>query len=63
MRGHDSWIKISRYPYEEYRRRYSAAVVEVTVPGAVPDVLTHTVQVEHVRPSPDRSRLCGVIGA
>ncbi len=34
VRGHESWVPISRYPYDEYRRKYKGvALVEVTVPG------------------------------
>jgi hypothetical protein len=39
-RGHNSWLPISRYPYDDYRRKYKGeALAEVTVSGAVPDVL------------------------
>ena len=48
VRGHESWIPIARYPYDEYRRNYRGeALVEVTVPWAVPDVLQFTTRVEH----------------
>jgi len=49
VRGHESWQSISRYPYDEYRRRYKGeALVEVTVLRAVPDVLKMTTRVEHI---------------
>jgi len=49
VRGHESWQSISAYPYDEYRRRYKGqALVEVTVPKGVPDVLDMTTSVEHV---------------
>lgn len=51
VRGHESWQPISSYPYDEYRRRYRGeGLVEVTVPGAVPDVLEMTTRVEHIDP-------------
>ena len=43
-------MPISRYPYQEYRRRYATPLGEVTVPGAVPDVPTFTTHVEHIQP-------------
>lgn len=50
VRGHESWLPIPRYPYEEYRRRYKGtALVEVTVPRAVPDLLEIATRVEHIR--------------
>ena len=50
-RGHESWTPISLYPYDEYRRRYKGqALVEVTVPNAVPDVLEFTTRIDHVVP-------------
>jgi hypothetical protein len=57
VRSHVSWVPISRYPYEEYRRRYGGqrALAEVTVLESVPDVLELTVDVEHLT-SPTRSR-------
>jgi Family of unknown function (DUF7002) len=49
VRGHESWESIWSYPYDEYRRRYKGeALVEVTVPGGVPDVLTMTTSVAHI---------------
>jgi hypothetical protein len=51
VRGHRSWVSISRYPYDEYRQRYGGeALAEVTVRYAVPDVLDFVVDVEHVGP-------------
>jgi len=50
VRGHESWQSISSYPYDEYRRRYKGqALVEVTVPKGVPDVLEMTTSVDHIR--------------
>ncbi|MET8833542.1 hypothetical protein ABZV78_06465 [Micromonospora sp. NPDC004540] len=48
MRGHRSWLPIADYPYAEYRRRYGrdGALVEVTVLGAVPDILDLTDKIE-----------------
>ncbi|MFE9914800.1 DUF7002 family protein [Micromonospora sp. NPDC005553] len=48
MRGHRSWVPIADYPYEEYRRRFGrdGALVEVTVSGAVPDILDLTNKIE-----------------
>lgn len=48
MRGHQSWIPLPDYPYNEYRRRYGAkhALTEVTVRGGVPDVHDVIVEVE-----------------
>ncbi len=51
IRGHKSWQPISSYPYDEYLRRYKGqALVEVTVPNAVPHVLEITTRVEHIVP-------------
>ena len=50
-RGHQSWQSISSYPYDEYRHRYKGeALVEVTVPKAVPDALEMTTRIEHIVP-------------
>jgi hypothetical protein len=50
VRGHDSWVSIGRYPYDDYRKKYGTdgALAEVTVLDAVPDVLDFTVMIEHV---------------
>ncbi|KQU64123.1 hypothetical protein ASC58_19615 [Phycicoccus sp. Root101] len=49
IRGHESWQSISSYPYDEYRSRYKGeALVELTVPEAVPDALEMTTRVEHI---------------
>ncbi len=49
VRGHDSWMPLQRYPYDEYRRKYKGvALAEVTVPGGVPDVLEITTRVDHI---------------
>lgn len=49
IRGHQSWQPIQTYPYDEYRRRYKGeALVEVTVPMAVPDALEMVTRVEHI---------------
>jgi hypothetical protein len=49
VRGHESWQSISSYPYDEYRRRYKGqALVEVTVPGSVPDILEMATDIKHV---------------
>jgi len=41
MRGYRSWLPITHYTYDEYRRRHGrdGALVEVTVLDAVPDIL------------------------
>ncbi|MEU7613630.1 hypothetical protein [Micromonospora sp. NPDC049204] len=48
LRGHRSWVPIADYPYDEYRRRFGSdgALVEVTVLGAVPDILDLTDKIE-----------------
>lgn len=49
VRGHESWVPISRYPYDEYSRKHKkVALVEVTVPTAVPDVLEIATRVDHI---------------
>ncbi|GAB3995370.1 DUF7002 family protein [Nocardioides marmoraquaticus] len=50
LRGPGSWLPIRDYPYDDFRRRYSAALVEVTVPHAVPDVLEMAEDVAFVTP-------------
>lgn len=51
VRGHESWTSISRYPYDDYRRKYKGeALVEVTVSQAVPDVLEMATHIEHFVP-------------
>lgn len=49
-RGHRSWLPITEYPYDEYRRRHGrdGALVEVTVLDAVPDILDLTDKIEGV---------------
>lgn len=51
FRSHRSWLPISDYPYDEYRRRHGVPLVEVTVPGAVPDILDVVTRVEHITPT------------
>lgn len=48
LRGHRSWVPIADYPYDEYHRRFGrdGALVEVTVLGAVPDILDLTDKIE-----------------
>ena len=49
-RGHLSWIPVSEYPYDDFRRRYgrAQALAEVTVRDGVPDVLELVSDVERV---------------
>lgn len=48
LRSRDSWVPISRFPYEEYRRKHGRqnALAEVTVLDSVPDVVELTVELE-----------------
>jgi hypothetical protein len=48
MRGHRSWLPITDYPYDAYRRRHGrdGALVEVTVLDAVPEILDLTDKIE-----------------
>ncbi len=50
-RGSDTFLPLARYPFAERRRRYpvSAAVVELTVIGGVPDLAAHVSCVERYR--------------
>lgn len=52
-RGHRSWIPVTEYPYDDYRRRFGArgALAEVTVRDGVPDVLDLTLEVHQVNES------------
>lgn len=51
-RGADTFIPISDYPFEQWRRKRGAtkeAVVELTVDHAVPDIMTHTLRVDRMK--------------
>ena len=50
FRGHRSWVPVSDYPYDEYRRRHGRdrSLAEVTVRGGVPDVIDLVVDIEHL---------------
>lgn len=48
QRGRGTFLPVHEYDYEDWRRRRgkaSEAVVEVTVPGPVPDILAHIIDV------------------
>jgi len=49
-RGHLSWIPLSEYPYDDFRRRYGRAhaLAEITVRGGVPDVIEFVSDVERI---------------
>ena len=48
-RGHEAWLPIAEYPYDEYRQHYgrAGALAEVTVLDAVPDILELTDRIEY----------------
>jgi len=48
IRSRDSWLPISRYPYEQYRRKHGRgnALAEVTVLDSVLDIVDLTVELE-----------------
>lgn len=50
-RGRGTFLPLALYPYAAWRakRRAADAIVEVTVPGGVPDAARHVVRVERVR--------------
>jgi hypothetical protein len=49
-RGHDTFLPIAQYPFEDWRKKRSArtAVVELVVTGGVPDVTDHVIAVHRV---------------
>jgi hypothetical protein len=59
LRSRQPRVPINRYPDADHRRKYgrAGALAEVTVLGAVPDVIEMTVEVEHLHPLPGR-RTC-----
>jgi hypothetical protein len=47
-RGPSTFKKMEQYPYEDRRRRSAhSAIVELTIPGGVPDVREYVIKVEH----------------
>lgn len=49
-RGHLSWVPISEYPYDDFRRRHGrvGALAEVMVRDGVPDVLDLVSEIERI---------------